>query len=171
MVGAFVNPSSTESTSCDKVENDKGMILNPTKDNQVTYTYDVYWLVSCFDSYFNYDQPSNIAWGSRWDHYLYSFDNKIHWFSLMNSVIVVILLSAIVFGILLRALKKDISRYNEMELQDQQEEFGWKMIHGDVFRSPSNRMILSVLVGNGAQILLMASLTLGAKHFFLIFYI
>ena len=74
---------------------------------------------------------------------------------------VVILLSAIVFGILLRALKRDISRYNEIEVEDQQEEFGWKMIHGDVFRSPSNRMILSVLVGNGAQILLMASLTIG----------
>lgn len=149
VVGVFVNPSSTESKSCEeKVKNDQGMILNQNSENQVIYTYDVYWL------------PSNVPWGSRWDHYLYSSDDKIHWFSLINSVIVAILLSAIVFGILLRALKMDISRYNEIEVEDHQEEFGWKMIHGDVFRSPSNRMILSVLVGNGAQILLMAELTI-----------
>jgi transmembrane 9 superfamily protein 2/4 len=75
-------------------------------------------------------------------------------------VIVVVLLSAIVFGILLRALRKDISRYNDLEVEDANDEFGWKMIHGDVFRSPSNRMILSVLIGNGAQIFFMASVTI-----------
>jgi transmembrane 9 superfamily member 2/4 len=73
---------------------------------------------------------------------------------------VVILLSAIVFGILIRALKRDISRYNDIDIEDTQEEFGWKMIHGDVFRSPSNRMILSVLIGNGAQVLFMSAVTL-----------
>lgn len=48
VVGVFVNPSSTESKSCDKVENDKGMILDEDEKavNHVTYTYDVYWLVS-----------------------------------------------------------------------------------------------------------------------------
>ena len=79
---------------------------------------------------------------------------------MINSVIVVILLSAIVFGIFIRTLKRDISRYNDIEIEDTQEEFGWKMIHGDVFRSPSNRMMLSVLIGNGAQVLFMASVTL-----------
>jgi transmembrane 9 superfamily protein 2/4 len=47
VVGVFVNPSSTESKTCEKVENDKGMILAEDSKavNQVTYTYDVYWLV------------------------------------------------------------------------------------------------------------------------------
>lgn len=47
-----------------------------------------------------------------------------------------------------------------MDLEETQEEFGWKMVHGDVFRSPNNRMILSVLIGNGCQILCMAAVTI-----------
>ncbi|KAJ3358718.1 hypothetical protein HDU91_005141 [Kappamyces sp. JEL0680] len=151
VVGVYVNPSSTESKTCVRRDDDTGVVLSETQHNSVTYTYDVYWI------------PSKIPWGSRWDLYLYSTDDKIHWFSVVNSVIVVILLSAIVAGILLRALKRDISRYNEIEMEDAQEEFGWKMVHGDVFRSPANRMILSVLIGNGAQIFFMAAVTIGTE--------
>eukprot|EP00842_Homolaphlyctis_polyrhiza_P006164 jgi/Hompol1/6549/HPOL_005038-RA len=62
--------------------------------------------------------------------------------------------------ILLRALRRDIARYNESEGQeDAQEEFGWKIVYGDVFRAPNFRMLLSVLVGNGAQFALMATIT------------
>jgi transmembrane 9 superfamily protein 2/4 len=149
VVGVSVNPSSTASKDCKRDSKDSGMILSETGSNAVTYTYDVYWI------------PSKIPWGSRWDVYLYSSDTKIHWFSVINSVIVAVLLSAIVIGILLRALRKDIIRYNEIEFEDSPEEFGWKMVHGDVFRSPSNRMILSVFVGNGSQILFMAAVTIG----------
>ena len=64
--------------------------------------------------------------------------------------------------ILLRALHKDIARYNALEAQeDAQEDFGWKLVHGDVFRPPVHRMLFSVAVGNGAQLLLMASVTMG----------
>lgn len=64
--------------------------------------------------------------------------------------------------ILIRALHKDISRYNAVEAQeDVQEDYGWKLVHGDVFRPPQRRMLLSVLVGNGIQIVAMTGLTLG----------
>lgn len=66
-----------------------------------------------------------------------------------------------VSGILLRALRRDILRYNEIEIEDAQEEFGWKLVHGDVFRSPYNRMLFSVLIGNGAQLLCMSGMTIG----------
>ncbi len=37
--------------------------------------------------------------------------------------------------ILLRTLHKDIARYNQIDSgEDAQEEFGWKLVHGDVFR-------------------------------------
>ncbi|KAJ3324235.1 hypothetical protein HDV06_000274 [Boothiomyces sp. JEL0866] len=148
IVGAFVNPSSTEFDDCKRDDKDGGLELSSKMPSKFTYTYDVYWI------------PSEIEWASRWDHYLTSDNNKIHWFSVINSVIVAIFLSAIVFGILIRALRRDISRYNDIEIEDSQEEFGWKMIHGDVFRSPSNRMFFSVFVGNGAQMLGMAAVTI-----------
>jgi len=89
------------------------------------------------------------------------YDPKIHWFSLINSFVIVIFLTFMVAMILIRALHKDISRYNSTESQEEgQEEWGWKLVHGDVFRTPSNYMLLSVLVGNGAQMLAMTAITL-----------
>ena len=32
------------------------------------------------------------------------------------------------------------------------EESGWKLVHGDVFRPPRNLAILSALIGTGAQL-------------------
>nr|DBA33111.1 TPA: hypothetical protein GDO54_000841 [Pyxicephalus adspersus] len=45
-------------------------------------------------------------------------------------------------------------------LEDAQEEFGWKLVHGDVFRPPRKGMLLSVFLGSGAQILIMTFVTL-----------
>ena len=103
----------------------------------------------------------DLDWENRWDNYLESTDERVHWFSLVNSVIVVCLLSAIVFGIFVRALSLDINRYNDIEMDDIQEEFGWKLVHGDVFRSPAHRMFLSVFVGSGIQLSFMVTAILG----------
>lgn len=66
-----------------------------------------------------------------------------------------------VFMILVRALHKDIARYNAAGDEDGvQEEFGWKLVHADAFRPPSHRLLLSVLVGNGIHILCMCGVTL-----------
>ena len=44
-------------------------------------------------------------------------------------------------------------RYRELETQEEaQEETGWKLVHGDVFRPPAHEMLLSVFVGNGVQV-------------------
>lgn len=45
--------------------------------------------------------------------------------------------------------------------EDVQEDFGWKLVHGEVFRSPRYSMILSMFVGNGAQLCTMTGVTLG----------
>lgn len=73
-----------------------------------------------------------------------------------------------VFMILLRTVHKDISRYNQVDLDDDiQEDFGWKLVHGEVFRPPRKRMLLSVAVGSGAQMLAMSAVTLcKARGFF-----
>lgn len=38
-------------------------------------------------------QESEIKWASRWDTYLTMSDVQIHWFSIVNSVVVVFFLS------------------------------------------------------------------------------
>ncbi|KAG5243735.1 transmembrane superfamily member [Salix suchowensis] len=42
--------------------------------------------------------------------------------------------------------------YNQLETQEEaQEETGWKLVHGDVFRPPTNSDLLCVYVGTGVQ--------------------
>ena len=54
--------------------------------------------------------------------------------------------------------------YSNVILQeDVQEDWGWKLVHGEVFRTPDNPLILSALVGNGAQLCSMVGITLGVS--------
>lgn len=164
VVGVLVEPFSREYLSppsgddCNEI--DRPVILNEANENSVTFTYSVYWRLS----------PTPFA--TRWDKYLHVYDPKIHWFSLINSAIIVIFLIGMVSTILVRTLKKDIARYNRLDslaLDDfgdnaveegVQEDSGWKLVHGDVFRPPKNPLFLAVLVGNGAQLFMMVGLTI-----------
>ncbi|KAH7643673.1 transmembrane 9 superfamily protein member 2 [Dermatophagoides farinae] len=117
----------------------------------VYYTYSVY-----FTKY------NDIKWSSRWDYILDSMPHtNIQWFSILNSLVIVLFLTGMVAMILLRTLHKDIARYNQIDLEDDaQEEFGWKLVHGDIFRSPQHCMLLSVFLGSGVQVLCMTVITL-----------
>lgn len=65
--------------------------------------------------------------------------------------------------ILLRTVNRDVSRYNAIDLSDDiQEDFGWKLVHAEVFRQPQHPMLLSILNGSGAQFAAM----LGVAIFF-----
>uniref|UniRef100_A0A2K5PVZ6 Transmembrane 9 superfamily member n=1 Tax=Cebus imitator TaxID=2715852 RepID=A0A2K5PVZ6_CEBIM len=109
-----------------------------------------------------YKEDKNIRWASRWDYILESMPHThIQWFSIMNSLVIVLFLSGMVAMIMLRTLHKDIARYNQMDsTEDAQEEFGWKLVHGDIFRPPRKGMLLSVFLGSGTQILIMTFVTL-----------
>jgi len=79
---------------------------------------------------------------------------EIHWLSIINSIVLVLLLTAFLTIILLRVLKNDFSRY--MELDDEaieEEESGWKLIHGDVFRFPEFPVFFCAAVGVGNQLI------------------
>jgi transmembrane 9 superfamily protein 2/4 len=71
---------------------------------------------------------------------------------------------ALVALIMVRALKRDFSRYNRVatdeEKAEDREETGWKMVHADVFRPPKNPMLFSVVVGVGSQVMGMAVVTI-----------
>lgn len=74
---------------------------------------------------------------------------------------IVAFLCVMVGMILMRTVARDIGRYNAIDqIDDVQEDFGWKLLHGEVFRSPQRLMLLSVAIGSGTQILAMATVTL-----------
>lgn len=116
----------------------------------ITWTYDVVW------------EKSPVKWSSRWDNFLKMTNSEIHWFSIVNSMIIVMFLTAFVAIILIRTLRNDLSDYNNnnMSSQDKEDETGWKLVHGDVFRPPPYAGLFAVLVGSGVQVFCMNVLTL-----------
>jgi len=115
----------------------------------ITFTYTVQWTFS------------SVKWSTRWDVFFQGTDNQIHWFSIVNSLMIVLFLTGMVAMIMMRTLRADFDRYHEMESQEEaQEETGWKLVHGDVFRPPAFPMTFSVLVGSGVQVLAMSMITL-----------
>jgi hypothetical protein len=62
---------------------------------QVIYTYDVKW------------ETSELTWSHRWDVYLKGNpDDEIHYFSIVNSLMIVLFLTGVVAMIMLRTLHK-----------------------------------------------------------------
>ncbi|XP_051937770.1 transmembrane 9 superfamily member 2 isoform X2 [Hippocampus zosterae] len=119
-------------------------------DVSIVYTYSV-----------TFEENNLIKWASRWDYILVSMPHtNIQWFSIMNSLVIVLFLSGMVAMIMLRTLHKDIARYNQVDQEDAQEESGWKQVHGDVFRPPRKGMLLSIFLGQGTQIFIMTFITL-----------
>lgn len=169
VVGVFVHPATRRDSkklpdgSVDCGDGSPPLALSEEGETSVTWTYGVYW------------RESSTAWATRWDKYLHVIDPQIHWLSLINSAVFVILLVGMVSMILIRTLRKDIARYNRLDsinlddfdgtsaaVEDGiQEDSGWKLVHGDVFRPPKFALLLSVLSGNGAQIFVMAGVTVG----------
>lgn len=157
IISVKVTPRSVDhsSGSCDGA-NTKMLKFPPKplgKDEvfNIKYSYSVIFI-----------QDNSVKWSSRWDYILESMPYpNIQWFSILNSLVIVLFLSGMVGMILLRTLYKDIARYNQMDNgEDAQEEFGWKLVHGDVFRPPRKGMLLSVLLGSGIQVFCMTLVTL-----------
>ena len=124
-------------------------IDNPT---DVIHTFDIAW------------EEVGTEWSHRWDVYLRGNpDDKIHWFSITNSTMIVVFLTVMVAMILVRTLNSDIAQYNDAATAEEaKEESGWKLVHTDVFRPPSDSpMLYSVMVGTGVQLVMMAIAALG----------
>merc|ERR1711998_385846 len=117
-------------------------------NEEIVYTYDVKW------------EYSATKWASRWDLYLYMGDDQIHWFSIINSLAIVLLLTGIVAMIMMRTLRRDFNRYNEQDKEDLQEESGWKLVHADVFRPPPQPILLVASLGTGMQLLCMSIISI-----------
>ncbi|CAF2258576.1 unnamed protein product [Brassica napus] len=78
---------------------------------------------------------------------------EIHWFSIINSCVTVLLLTGFLATILMRVLKNDFTKYaQDEEAADDLEETGWKYIHGDVFRFPTRNSLFAASLGSGTQL-------------------
>lgn len=130
------------------------------------------------------DMTVEFSYSSSWEEtdwpfkqrdqlYVDNFFNKgleIHWLSIMNSFVLVLLLTGFLAIIIMRILKSDYSRYARAEDEDDdQEDYGWKLIHGEVFRFPPYKSMFTSFIGLGLQCLviligLMVLALLGVFH-------
>jgi Endomembrane protein 70 len=90
-------------------------ISDKTKTYEVEYTYSVEWT------------PELIEWKDRLSKYTGSAmflpgSFEIHWLSVINSFVLVLLLTAFLTIIMLRILKNDFSRYMELDEETIEEE-------------------------------------------------
>ncbi|EGD79026.1 transmembrane 9 superfamily member 1 [Salpingoeca rosetta] len=120
----------------------------------VTYTYSVEW-----------SENKQISFKNRGHHGKPFFPHtlEIHWLSIINAAVLVVLLVGFVSVIMTKALNRDFARYSrdDDELdQGADEDQGWKIIHSDVFRFPSHKSILCAVVGNGIQFITIIGLLL-----------
>lgn len=94
--------SSSKHLSYDDVKTSPQKVI---AEGNILFTYDVQW------------RESEIKWASRWDVYLsmdHAVPDKVHWFSIINSILIVLFLAFMVAMILVRALYRDISKYNRV---------------------------------------------------------
>ncbi|XP_057466488.1 transmembrane 9 superfamily member 12-like [Actinidia eriantha] len=137
-------------TSSNCRELDKSQIIR--EQERVSFTYEVEFV------------KSDIKWPSRWDAYLKMEGARVHWFSILNSLMVIFFLAGIVFVIFLRTVRRDLTRYEELDKEAQaqmnEELSGWKLVVGDVFREPNHSKLLCVMIGDGVRITGMAIVTI-----------
>ncbi|KAJ8450994.1 hypothetical protein Cgig2_032619 [Carnegiea gigantea] len=126
------------------VRTDPSSMVDITEDREVDvdFMYSVKW------------KETDIPFEKRMDKYSQSSSLphhlEIHWFSIINSCVTVLLLTGFLATILMRVLKNDFVKYaHDEETAEEQEETGWKYIHGDVFRFPKCKSLLAAALGSG----------------------
>ncbi|KAL7180980.1 hypothetical protein ACSBR1_039940 [Camellia fascicularis] len=137
---------------------DPTFVIDLTEDKEVDveFMYTVKW------------RETDITFQKRMEKYSLSSSLphhlSIHWFAVMNSCLTVLILLGCLVTFYVRVLKKDINKYaDDEELLDNQDETGWKNIHGDVFRYPKHKSLFAAAVGSGTQlfILMLSIIMLG----------
>lgn len=144
----------------------------PDASIAVPFTYSVYWR-----------EDEKLEWKNRWDMYFVASDDSsnVHWLAILNSLVIAGLLTAVVAVILARTIRGELKDDNiklkptkqrplkksssllgpvddiegtaDVSDDEDEEQTGWKLVHGDVFRAPAHASLLSALIGSGIQLL------------------
>mmetsp|Transcript_14470 Transcript_14470/g.25928 ORF Transcript_14470/g.25928 Transcript_14470/m.25928 type:complete len:598 (+) Transcript_14470:86-1879(+) len=121
--------------------------VSALREIEVDFTYQVNWV------------ESDIPFEQRAEHLqkaeFLPATFEIHWLSIINTFVLVVLLTVFLAVILIRVLKNDFTRYMQTDEEEEflEEESGWKLIHGDVFRFPVNKTLLCAILGAGVHLL------------------
>jgi hypothetical protein len=123
-------------------------------DLSVEFSFSVEWI------------KTEVPYAKRMTLFRDSFfeaDLEIHWLSILNSFVLVLLLTGFVILILRRILHSDYDRYSRstQNSDDDIDDSGWKLVHGDVFRLPPQVTLLSAFCGSGAHLAIMSVVCLG----------
>ncbi|KAH9577531.1 Nonaspanin (TM9SF) [Trypanosoma melophagium] len=166
ITGFYVTPSSVKSsTGCPPTTSVPADTPEPftSDDTDITYSYSVSWEM---------DNDESILM-TRWDLYARagrSATKRGHWMAILNSLALLSFLGILVMIVLTRTVRKDLLIYGDADIsEDAQEESGWKLVRGDVFRTPPYSLIFTAFVSTGSQMVLMAFVTvllafLGVLH-------
>ncbi|KAJ1950079.1 hypothetical protein FBU59_000847 [Linderina macrospora] len=151
IVGFEVYPRSIQnsSSSCPNL-NATGaapLVVGERRARTITYSYSVRWI-----------EDASVHWTHRWDRYLATSDPQVHWYSIFNSAVIILLLTGVVAVILMRMLNRDLGAAAD-DFADIEETSGWKLLHGDVFRAPAYGGLLAPVLGAAVQVMYTAIVT------------
>lgn len=154
IVGFEVYPKSVSDTHCPgATKNYKNFrLLSPkekleksTEKTLIPYTYAVYWR-----------EDNSISHANRWymyyenDHSLAS--KTIHWFSLVNLLVLVCLVSLAAAVVVFKLIKTDLQSGPAIPISQGATSFGpWKRLVNDVMKPPPAPLALSTLTAYGLQ--------------------
>ncbi|XP_054815803.1 transmembrane 9 superfamily member 5 isoform X2 [Prosopis cineraria] len=117
----------------------------------VKFTYSVIW------------NATSIHFENRMDRYsrtsLLPIYQKVHWFSFVNSIVIIFLLMGLLTVLYMRHLKSALKRSSTVNHEDDIE-VGWKYIHGDAFQQPPNSPLFFAVLGTGTQLLILVCVLL-----------
>ncbi|KAL7617505.1 transmembrane 9 superfamily member 5 [Lactuca sativa] len=109
----------------------------------ITFTYSISW------------NSTSIDYKNRMNKYsrasLLPTQRQIHWFSFVNSVVIIVLLMGLLITLFMRHLKNDLKKYSSGD-EEQDKEVGWKYVHSDVFRCPQRMALFCAVLGTGTQL-------------------
>ena len=140
---SFVERSVDEWGRMTDPRDDHGMELALNRTMNSTLTHDAHdQIVQIFDdqsddgamltipyTYSVYFRPEpKVTWSNRWDLYFVNQDdsNNIHWFAIVNSIVISGLLTAVVAVIFTRTIRGDIKGYMESGLEDGERLKTWR---------------------------------------------
>ncbi|CAA2942890.1 transmembrane 9 superfamily member 5 [Olea europaea subsp. europaea] len=125
---------------------DPSQVLDVTEDVDfdVEFIYSVFW------------KDISTPYKNRMDRYsqtsMMPILRKTHWFSCVNSIVMIILVMGLLTVLFMRHLKNDMRKWS-VGAEDEEKEVGWKYIHSDVFRCPTNMPLFCAVLGSGTQLL------------------
>lgn len=140
----FSNYTLLVSYNQDKIIQAKATLKDPVALNSlenIQLYYSIAW------------DTTDITFANRFSSYLDPgfFENNVHWFSIFNSFVMVLLLCGLVLLILYRTVNKDYDFYNsqENEISEFVETKGWKQVAGDAFKAPEFLPFFTTAVSTG----------------------